>query len=369
MSLTGRGLLLLLVLLGVLLFAVVVSGWPRGGRAGRVVLRALPVIALNGVVVLLVLCVLNDQYLFYTSWSDLVGARQTRAVSQHGGSAAASQVALAHGPGLAHVAGARDYALPQPGQRLQQYSVLDPATGRDLPVLVDLPVGYDAASRHAYPVVLGLHGFPSVPMSWVRQNFLHVADTLVASRRLGPAIVVIPQIDDPRGLDTECVNGPPGDPQTETWLSQVVPTWAVRHLHVRTQRSAWVTFGYSYGGWCAATLTMRHPDVFGAAVVFEGYFAPDFLAGYDPFRPRQLTPYDLVTMARTAPPPVAMWVFASRQDTLSYPTTSRFVAGARAPLSVTATFVQSGGHRPSVYDPYTRDAWLWLARTMPAFRA
>ncbi|HET7822437.1 MAG TPA: alpha/beta hydrolase-fold protein [Ornithinibacter sp.] len=369
MSLTGTGLLWALGILAVALFAAIVYGWPhRGPTTLRLAGRAVPVLVLNGVVVLICLAVLNDQYLFYTSWSDLLGARQTQAVAHHGGTTAAAFAASAKGPGLAGLGGVRDYALPQPGQRLQHYTVVDPASGAALPVLVHLPAGYDPTGGRTYPVIMGMHTWPGVAQSFTRAPFLATIDALTATHRLAPSIVVIPQINDPRTIDTECVNGPPGDPQADTWLAKVVPQWAVEHLRVQTQRTSWTTLGNSYGGWCAASVAMRHPDVFGGAVVFEGYFEPDFLAGYDPLGPAQLKGYDLVHLAAHAPPPIAMWVFASRQDSLAYPTTARFLAAARSPLSVSATIVKVGGHRTSIYSPYVRPALQWLASTLPGFR-
>jgi enterochelin esterase-like enzyme len=369
MSLTGAGLVWALGALAVALFVAVVSGWPRRGpTALRVTGRAVPVLVLNAVVVLICLAVLNDQYIFYTSWGDLLGARQTRSVADHGGTTRAALAAPVGGPGLAGVTGPRNDTLPQPGSRMQHYTVTDPASGASVPVLVYLPVGYDPTARRRYPVILGLHGWPGVPQSFTRGRFLATADALTATHRLAPTIFVIPQINDPRTVDTECVDGPSGDPRTDSWLSNVVPRWAVQHLHVQTLRTSWTTLGYSYGGWCAASVAMRHPDVFGGAVVFEGYFEPDFLAGYDPLGPAQLKGYDLVHLAGHHPPPIAMWVFASRQDTLAYPTTARFLAAARAPLSVAATVVKVGGHRTAIYAPYTKPALEWLAATLPGFR-
>lgn len=368
MSLTGPGLLWFLGVLAVALFVAIVWGWPRRGpTALRIVGRAVPVLLLNTVVVLLCLAVLNDQYIFYTNWRDLLGARQTQSVAHHGGTATQAFAVSGGGPGLAGVGGPRDYSLPQPGRRLQTYAVRDPATGVSVPVLVDLPVGYDPAATRTYPVIMGMHTWPGVARSFTHGPFLPTIDALTASHRLAPSVVVIPQINDPRTIDTECTDGPAGDPQADTWLSQVVPTWVVQHLHVQTQRTSWTTLGNSYGGWCAATVAMRHPDVFGSGIVFEGYFEPDFIAGYDPFSPAQLRGYDLVRMAKHAPPPIAMWVFASRQDSLAYPTTARFLAAARPPLSVTATIVKVGGHRTAVYSPYVKSALEWLAATLHGF--
>ncbi|WP_347350786.1 alpha/beta hydrolase-fold protein [Intrasporangium sp.] len=371
MELTDAGPVAILSAAALLLFVVVVTGRPTlRNRWMRLGGRTVGVLLLNGLVALLTLVILNDQYVFYATWADLFGARSPQVQTQHGGSATAALAAPVHGDGLAGVHVSHpDYALPQPGSRLQTYSVLDPGAHRRVPVLVYLPVGYNPHSARRYPVILGLHGFPATPTSFVRHNFVGTATTLTAEHRLEPSIFVIPQIDVPPEVDTECLNGPPGDPQTDTWLTKVVPVWAIGHLHVRTDRSSWAAFGYSYGGWCSAVLAMRHPDVFGAAVVMVGYFQPMFDPSYEPFTAAQLRAFDLTRMASQNPPPVAMWVLASRQDRRYYPSTAAFVEAARRPLSVTSVVLAQGGHGPATYEPHSAAALTWLAAALPGFRA
>ena len=369
MELTDPGLIVLLGVVARARFALVVVGGPhRGGHLARGAVRGGQVLLLNVVVVALAGAALNDQYLFYSSWSDLLGSRSTEVQLHHGGGVRQVVEAKVVGPGLAHATGRTSFTLPQPGSRLQTYSVTDPRTGTSGQVLVYLPPGYDPAASRTYPVIEGLHGFPGSPQSFSRLNFLTTADELVAQHRLAPSIIVIPRIDTPASLDTECVNGAPGLPQTDTWLSRDLPAWVVTHLHARRDRTSWALVGYSYGAWCAASLSMRHPDVFGAAIVMQGYFRPDFSAGYDPLTTRGTEAYDLIRLARTSPPPVALWVLTSRQDPLSYPSTSTFLSVAKPPLDVTATVLATGGHRDTVWEPYVGRSMVWLGQTLPGFR-
>jgi len=326
------------------------------------------ILLINGLVVVTTFLLLNNSYVFYTSWSDLLGTSSLQSASQHG-RPAADMLRTVSGPSLAQVAGKRSFQLPDRGRRLQSYTVNDAATPARMHVLVYLPAGYRSNSRRRYPVIIGLHGYPGVPRSFTKLNFLRTADQLTSEHHLAPTIFVMPQINDPDTLDTECVDGPAGSPQTETWLASELPDWVVRHFHVRTDRRSWATLGYSFGGWCAAELAMRHPSIFGAGLVFEGYFELDFGRRYAPITGAARRPYDLVAIAGDNPPPVGMWVFSSKQDKLSYPTSSRFVSRAKAPLSVSATVVPTGGHRGSVFEPYTARALTWLARNLPGFRA
>lgn len=370
MELTDTSLLVVLAVLAVTVFVLVVAGLPRRGTTVvRAVVRGGQVIVLNLLVVALCGAALNDEYLFYSSWGDLAGSGSASVQVHHGAGSPEVVSAAVHGPGLRGILTPKVLPpLPQPHSRLQTYTVVDRRAAAEGQVYVYLPVGYDPRSPRTYPVILGLHGFPSGPKGFLRLNFLRSIDALTAEHRLAPSVVVVPRIDTPASLDTECVNGAPGEPQTDTWLSHDIPSWVVRHFRVQRTRTAWAALGYSYGAWCAASLSMRHPDVLGAAVVLLGYFRPDFSPDYDPLTRATEDGYDLVTLSRTAPPPVAMWVLTSREDPLSYPTTSKFLSVARAPLDVTATVLAHGGHRDSVFTPFVPASLLWLARTMPPFR-
>ncbi|WP_374970364.1 alpha/beta hydrolase [Terrabacter sp. BE26] len=371
MELTDTSLVVVLGLLAAGVFALIVAGLPRRGTpVVRALVRGVQAVLLNVLVVALAGAALNDQYLFYSSWADLFGSRSPSVQVHHGGTTPEVVTAAVRGPGFRNEkTPAVLPALPQPGSRLQTYTVADRHSNSGGQVLVYLPVGYDPRSSRSYPVILGLHGFPGGPRSFLHLNFLSTVDTLTAEHRLAPSIVVVPRIDTPAGLDTECVNGGPGQPQTDTWLARDVPAWTVRHFRVQHSRTGWATLGYSYGAWCAASLTMRHPDVFGAAVVLLGYFRPDFTPAYDPLTPESGRGYDLIAMARNDPPPVAMWVLTSREDSLSYPTSSKFLSVARSPLDVTGNVLAHGGHRDAVLTPYVPAALSWLAQTLPGFRA
>ena len=160
-----------------------------------------------------------------------------------------------------------------------------------------------------------------------------------------------PQVQIPFGVDTECVNGDPGKPQIETWLAEDVPNWIARTFRVTTQRSSWATMGLSAGGWCAAMATMLHPAQYSAAVVFGGYFRPDFGPYYEAFpktSPLQ-TRYDLVKLARH-PPPVALWLEASHADELSYSS----IAGLLHAASRRWPSTRSSSNTPATASAYGR---------------
>lgn len=370
MSLTGSTLPVTLALVALLLFAALVTGIPQvRNRWAAGAVRALLAVLLNAGVVTLAFVLLNDQYAFYVTWSDLAGYQAPAVTVSHGGSARQADTARVAGVGLARWRTPEQLpALPDPGHRMQRYLVQGPASHFHSAVWVYLPQGYNPRSRRTYPVIVALHGFPGSPWTINRIGVPAALDRAVAAHRIVPSIMVIPQIDDPVNLDTECVDAA-GGPQAETWLAQDVPQWVVSHFRVQTKRTSWATWGYSYGGWCSALLGIRHSDIFGASIVLQGYFRPDFATDYEPFKPGSAAyeKYDLVTIARQHPPALNLWILASKQDSLSYPSTNALVKDARKPLSITAVLLNQGGHTIDVWGPRLGASFDWLGRVLPGF--
>lgn len=374
MELTSGTLLVVLGVVAVIAFALLVLGYPRVRRRWVGALaRGSEALVLSLTVLVFAGAVLNDQYLFYISWSDLFGAGATVTAAHAGGTARQAVDAKVKGQGLSRAAAPAVYPpLPDPGQRVQRYTVTGAHSHISAEVLVYLPPGYDPAAAKKYPVVMALHGFPGSPDSFLQSLLLgQTVDELTFARQIARSIVVLPEINSPVSLDTECVDAPnAAGPQAETWLARDIPEWVVGHYHVQTTRTSWATLGYSFGGWCSALLGLRHPDVFGASIVIGGYFRPDFSRSYDPLTPGSSASrgYDLIRIARTNPPPLAMWVMASRTDSLVYPTTAQFLNEVRPPLSVTTVLLKTGGHRVSVFMPFLRTSLSWLGQTLPGFR-
>jgi enterochelin esterase-like enzyme len=369
MQLTNPILPWLIAIIAAVVFVMLVVGWPRWRhRVARAATRGIEGLLVTALVLIVCFLLVNNTYVLFTTWSDLGGSSGAHTTIKRGATQSKTGTAKIQGSSLAHVTGSRSYTLPDPKRRMQKYTVRDAASKASMQVLVHLPAGYRPTSSKKYPVIVGLHGFPSVPESFTKINFISTADHLAARGKLAHSIFVIPQINKPHTRDTECVNGPSGDPQTETWLSKELPHWIVRHFHVRTDRESWATLGYSFGGWCAAFLTMRHPGLFGAGISFAGYFKPEFGKKYHPLTAGQQRKYNLIKMARTSPPPVAIWAFASKQDHEAYPTTRKFLHAVRPPMTATGIIVPTGGHIHFVYEPYTATALKWLAKTLPGFR-
>jgi pimeloyl-ACP methyl ester carboxylesterase len=380
MSLTGPLTGTLVTVIAVAAFAGLVTVWPAlaGRRAATVAGRAGALVVVNALILLAVAVQLNDQYLFFADWADLRGAfggTTTASGVQRGGDAQRAAAARVSGGGLA---GGSGRLLPLPagtpvGDGAVSYRITGPAGGITGTVVIAVPPGY-ADPRNAavrYPVLETFQGYPSEPTMWMHTMGL---PTVLAARagagRVRPALIVSPQVEVPPGVDTECVNGRPGTPQLETWLTQDVPDWVATRFRVATDRSSWAAMGLSAGGWCAAMTAMLHPGRYAAAVVLGGYFRPEFGPFYEPYPPGSplAQRYDLVRLARRSPPSLALWLETSHADPVSYGSSAALLKATRPPLSVTAVVLQNAGHRDSVWKNLLPNVLDWLGRTVPGFR-
>ncbi|WP_300679742.1 alpha/beta hydrolase-fold protein [Nocardioides sp.] len=368
MGLTGSLLPWVVGLVLVVLLVLIVWGRPRWrSEIAQGATRGLLAMLLAVVVLMQVGIAVNNKYVWYSSWGDLVGNHSSYTTITGGGNA--PEPTKVAGAGIPAPTAAANYALPAAGQQEQIYTVKDEASNQNMEVEVHLPAGYDPTSTRKYPILLGLHGYPSSPHGFMATSIVSSVDKAIASHKMGPAIVVVPQINNPTSRDTECLNGPAGTPQTETWLSKELPQWIVNHVHASDVRTGWAAIGYSFGGWCAAFLTMSHPDVYGAGISFSGYFVPSYEGSFHPYTTAQLQRWNLITMAKEKRPPVKVWLFASKQDSIAWPTSRDFIAAAKAPTEVKAAVISVGGHRNSVWEPLVPDALSWLAAGLPGFAA
>jgi enterochelin esterase-like enzyme len=136
---------------------------------------------------------------------------------------------------------------------------------------VDLPAAYDTEPSAAFPVVYLLHGYPGTQTQWLTGGQLPgVLEQLIATRAIPPLIAVLPDGTGQVDGDAEWGDTAAGD-TVEQWLTgQVIPAVDARFrtLGARYRGIA----GLSAGGFGAVNLATRHPDLFGWAASYSGYF-------------------------------------------------------------------------------------------------
>lgn len=275
----------------------------------------------------------NRQVDTYPTWASLLGSEP----------AAAMPVAATGGAGRGTVT---------------TMTVTGPASGLTLPMYVYLPPGYDQQSGLRYPVVEAFHGYPGSPAQWF--NGLHAADVLdaeISAGRMAPTVVLFPyQTPDPT-LDTECTNLP-GGPQTETFLTVDVPAAAKARFRIRTDAAGWGLIGYSAGGYCAADLLLRHPTEYAAGAALSGYATPGIQVGHG-------AEYDLLwRLAHLPVPAVSLYLGCARTDRHPMRDTAALAVAARAPLSVTTSYLGGGGHNMRTWQALEAPAFDWLSTSL-----
>lgn len=370
MPLTGIALPILLAAVACALLALLVAGRPRLQRAWAAgAMRGLLALGVTVFVLATVAAVLNRQYAFYTSWSDLLGGTESAASQSQYGSHAADALAQ---PTRSQPAAMTGKLLSVPaGERFVVRQVTGKQSKMNQRVKVFVPKGYSPTKPGGYPVIVALHGFPGNTESFKAVgDFYGSIDRAVANRQMTAPIVVVPNINPSVQFDSECVDSDKG-PKTLTWISQDLPAWIRANFNAAHARTSWATWGYSFGGYCAVSAAMHHSDTFGAAIAYQPYFRPEFSASYQPVKPG--TPgyenTDLIHLAQTSPQPIAVWLMSSEQDPLSYPSTQSFLAAAHRPMSVTAVITKGGGHRMQVWTRRVPMSFAWLGQTVPGFKA
>ena len=362
----------LVVALAILAPAVVIVLWRRvGGRAAalRDAQRWALVLVSQVLAVLAVMVLINNAFGLYSSWDDLLGRTSTASATdvlvpptaaKPGGHASGS-------PGAPTVLPWKD-GVPQgfstydsPTTFVAQVKV--PGASAPLKVYVSVPPEYgQPAYAHAqFPVVELFHGYPGSPTTWFHAMDVRAKLATAVGAGATPVVLVIPQISVAGAPDLECTDLP-GQPQVATFLTTEVRSVVTAHFRVRADRAGWAAMGYSEGGYCAAQLVLRHPELFAAAVDLSGYDAPESSAFAN--LPALTKAGSLTTLLRAAPP-VAIFASASRQDPQSSGSLTSLRAGARSPTSVTTQLFAQGGHNTSDWSAGLPADFAWLSHRLP----
>ncbi|WP_239028200.1 alpha/beta hydrolase [Pseudonocardia acidicola] len=132
-----------------------------------------------------------------------------------------------------------------PGTRVR-LSMHDTSTGRERPVEVYLPTGYDD------PTLAGVR-YPAV--EWLGGGGLDATglpgllDDAITAQRMPPTVVVMPDM----------ISG------NDDTLTDDVRTWALGALRVRADRAGWALAGPGAAGLCPLDVALRHARTYAAA--------------------------------------------------------------------------------------------------------
>jgi enterochelin esterase-like enzyme len=366
----------------VFLAAVVVIPRMRRRRLRTHLAQAVSLLLVSVLVLLSTGLLLNKQNNWFSSWADLFADPSAigSVSSQVYGSTPAADVTPAEVSQQASELQAHPASNPDFGSHLDKdaqqgqylsFSLPGSQSGQTYDVTLWLPASYLQHPDRFYPVILGFTGFPGSPDTYSESvDYGQKIEDAVAAGKMREAIMVIPDVF-PGTYDSECVDGTKSHdgaetPRVETYVTRDLVPWVENNLRVINSPGAWSTEGYSAGGWCAAMLPLRHPDLFGSGMIQSGYFSPIYSEGQewtDPKDPK----YDLARIASTEKPAVNLHYFSSEADSLSWPSLEAFSGSVSPPTSLTADHVPAGGHTLDVWIPGMERGLDWLGSTSPYF--
>lgn len=385
MSLLGTRLLVLLAILTVAVPVATVLLWSRvrGPRAVRIGTRLVMVLSAQLVAVLLAGAAINDYGYFYGSWSDLFGGTVHPATIKH--VAASSSSSSSDAPHRADLAPASAGTIsghldpsspsranwPRLGQ-LQSVTISGASSHLRSHAYIYLPPQYFQPSyaNARFPAAEVFTGYPGNDLNLIRRMKYQKVLLRELDRHHARAMVLVmmrPSVSYPR--DTECTDVPAG-PQAQTFFAGDVPAQMSRAFRVRP--TGWGAMGDSTGGYCAAKISMSHPDVFYAAVALSGYFnaikdrtTGDLWGGSSVLRNLNDPEWRLRHMP---PPPISLLVTTSPDEKgpQGYLGTRRFVSLVRAPMTVDVIDEPHGGHNFATWDAELPGALSWLSHKLPA---
>ncbi|MFB7944411.1 alpha/beta hydrolase [Kitasatospora phosalacinea] len=370
MGLTSTTLLLFTVEIAAAALGATVWWWPALARPHwRAVLGRIGMLLGSQLALLAVIGLLaNNYFSFYSSWNDLLGTgpdapvavRAAAAPAPGGPSAPATPGTEPDPPNLpvlparetgrepVNTAGPRD---PQRVGEIRAVSIPGARTGLSTDGYVYLPPQYfqPGNEQRKFPAIIAMTGFPGDAKALItRFNYPGVALDEIRAGRMRPAVIVLMRPSPAMPADSECEDVP-GGTQAGTYFTKDVPRAIAATYRVATAPGSWGIMGNSTGGYCAAKLAMRHPEVFAGGVSISGYLkaAEDVTTG-DLFKGsgQRRDEADLLWRLRNLPPPATgiMLSGAEKGDGDFRAEAAAFAAAARPPLAVAVATVPEGGH-------------------------
>ncbi|HEV7137243.1 MAG TPA: alpha/beta fold hydrolase [Steroidobacteraceae bacterium] len=137
----------------------------------------------------------------------------------------------------------------------------------DRDVIVFLPPGYDQDKSRRYPVVYALHGFFIGAEEWTHE--IHVPQTIEGAFAKGsrPMIVVLPDSKTIYGGSMYSSSATTGD--FERFIAHDLVAYIDAHYRTIAARESRGLVGHSMGGYGAARIGMKHPEVFGSLYIMS----------------------------------------------------------------------------------------------------
>jgi enterochelin esterase-like enzyme len=377
-GLTSGGLLAFVVLVAIGLGVATIWWWPRFAGAGaRMLLARIGLFAgAQFTLMMVLLLAVNNYFLFYASWADLLGTNHQPVHIQANNSLAITKPKGTGQPLARQTTAFDNKKKPDPARdgQIEQVQIQGARTGLTTQAYVFLPPQYfqKQFDKHHFPVMYDFTGFPGLPEQLVTR--LKVPSTAAAEMNAGqiqPMIIVMmrPSPTSVMPKDTECTDVP-GGPQVLSFYTQDVAEALLSTYRVASSPHAWGAMGDSTGGYCAVKLAMKASDRFTAAVSMAGYFYPrqDWQTG-DLYAGSKQVKNDnslIWRLQHLPPPPISVLITTSPDGERDFGEARKFLQSARAPLATDKILVPGGGHNPRTWRRVLPSALLWMSRHLQA---
>lgn len=137
----------------------------------------------------------------------------------------------------------------------------------DREAFVFLPPSYEKDKKRRYPVVYALHGYSIGAEQWTHE--IHVPQTIEGAFAQGSKemIVVLPDSKTIYNGSMYSSSATTGD--FENYVARDVVAYIDAHYRAIPDRQSRGLVGHSMGGYGAARIGMKHPDVFGALYIMS----------------------------------------------------------------------------------------------------
>jgi enterochelin esterase-like enzyme len=176
--------------------------------------------------------------------------------------------------GPAHGVFAPVAAGPVPAGRVLNRTFASAAMRTERPYSLYLPAAYDRQPDRRFPVVYLLHGEPGGYRDWLNLGLARLLDQGIAAGSLPPLIAVLPDGNGAVTPAAQWANAWDGSDRVEDSILELA-VLVDREERTLPDRRHRVVGGLSEGGFGAANLAARHPDVFGVAISLSGYFTAE----------------------------------------------------------------------------------------------
>jgi S-formylglutathione hydrolase FrmB len=232
-----------------------------------------------------------------------------------------------------------------------------------------VPPAWFRSPRPSLPTLMLLPGEPGDSSDWTAEGDADSTADAYAAQHGGRApIIVMPDPNGRKTVDSECVNSQFGN--AETYLTVDVPAYVRSRFGAANGPHSMAVAGLSAGGTCATMLALRHPDQFDTFASFSGFSEPTYKDDgvaesirilFDGSK-EAFDAHDPMALVRTNRyPGLAGWFEVGDQDVVPREQEAQLATAARAAGIETCIKVLPGGHDYGVWRQAFTDALPWLA--------